>query len=352
MYNSYFFSSANLLSIGVLRIILVFLSASNLFRNLDTHFQDAMLNELHERSLLVDFLGNTVFYYIESSLFSIIFIASAIGSLIGLFTRPSLFIFGLYVIYLTGLRTSMGIFDHSYSLISQVILILAFIPGSTNLSLDRAFKWFLNYKKGLKPPVWELLYRPLDKVWGVRLLLILLACVYFTAGFSKVRYGGVKWLDGNTLSHYLSGNASPTKQGFTPPMFLSDRKVTNHEKWKDGFGLYGYSYGNRQSNSFALKAGNFVANNPYLIISLSILTVIFELCSFCLLIDRWPRNLYLAGAIMLHTSIGFFMNLVFIQFRIICFLLIDWQWVFNQVSALIKKRRLKVKKQLTVSAAN
>ena len=339
--NTYFFSSANLVTVGILRIILVFLAARNVLRRSIAPFQDSMLTDLHERSFLTDFLGDSIFMSCAPSLLAIILVTSAIGSLIGLFTRASLFVFGLFTIYLTGFQTSLGMFDHSNSLVSQIILLMAFIPGSTNLSADRGLKWLLKYKKGLKPSIADLLFRQQDKIWGIRLLLMLLACVYFTAGLSKLRYGGVKWLDGTTLSHYLDGSANPDKGDFAPPIFLTDSEVSAEEKWKDGFGLYAYSYGNRQSSPVALKAGEFVAENSYLIMSLSILTVIFELCSFFLLIDKWPRNFYLLGAIIMHTSIGFFMGLTFIQFRIICFLLIDWQWVFNRLSAVIKNAEVK-----------
>ena len=72
--------------------------------------------------------------------------------------------------------------------------------------------------------------------------------------------------------------------------------------------------------------------------ALSVLTVLFELSSFCLLLGRWPRTAYLLGAIFLHTSIGFFMGLTFIQFRIICFLLIDWAWLYRQLQGLRKRK--------------
>lgn len=347
--NKYFFSSTNLLTIGILRVILVLLAASNLYGIRLLPFQEHMLTELHERSLMVDMLGKTVFFSWTPSLFSIVFAVSAIGSLIGMLTRPSLFVFGLFAIYLTGIRTSLGVFDHSYSLVSQIILILAFIPGSTNLSFDRLFIGLLKYKKGIKISFPELLSRPQDKIWGLRLLLMVLACVYFTAGFSKMRYGGLKWLDGKTLTYYLNGNARSEKNGVSSPIYLSNSEVSSQEKWKDGFGLYAYSYGNRQSNPLAKKVGEFIAENKYLIMFLSTLTVIFELSSFFLLIDRWPRTLYLSGAIILHTSIGFLMGLTFIQFRIICFLLIDWQWVFSQLSFLKKKIRFNADRRLPVS---
>ena len=333
--DSYFFASGSLLNIGLLRIILVALAADNSFSCLGP-FNDASLTALHHRSMLTDLLANTIFFNVAPVVLTVIFAVSAFGALAGIFTRPSLFVFGLFVIYQTGFKTSLGVFDHSNSLVSQVILILAFIPGSKNLSADRLVQW-LRQPRAERSSFWEMLSNPTDKIWGVRLLLMLLACVYFTAGLSKLRYGGSDWLDGKTLTHYLDGSAASSKD-FEPPIYLSSAEVSAAEKWKDGFGLYAYSYGNRQNSPLAVKAGKFIAEKPAVIMALSVLTVLFELSSFCLLLGRWPRTVYLLGAIFLHTSIGFFMGLTFIQFRIICFLLIDWVWLFRQLQGFAKRK--------------
>ncbi|MBN8789480.1 MAG: hypothetical protein J0I84_20560 [Terrimonas sp.] len=59
--------------------------------------------------------------------------------------------------------------------------------------------------------------------------------------------------------------------------------------------------------------------------------VIFELLGFLLLFEGWSRVIYLIGAIIMHRSIGFLMNLPFLSFQLLCFLLIDWHWVYQHL---------------------
>jgi hypothetical protein len=334
----YFFQQRNLVLLGVLRIALMLRVVHHVFASRGVELEYSALNQLHQRSLLIDFLSKTFFFDLPSSVFSIIFIAAAMGTLFGIFTRLSLFVFGIFLMYATGFSASLGVFDHENCLVSQLLVAMAFIPGVTNLSVDRLVKYFLKYRKGEHFRLYEAFFQVKESVWGLRLLLILLACVYFTAGFSKVRFGGLKWMDGKTLTFYLDGHASPAKQGRIPPMFLSSQDVKPVETWKDGFGLYSYSYGNRQYSSVGRKAAEFVSSIPPLIMALAIVTVLFELSSFLIFLDGWPRTIYLLCAIMLHVSISLFMNLDFVSYRIADFLLIDWIWVFRQVPALIPNK--------------
>jgi hypothetical protein len=129
----------------------------------------------------------------------------------------------------------------------------------------------------------------------------------------------------------MDGRASSATYGSTPPMFLTDTNVKAEEKWKDGFGLTSYSYGNRQYNSLGIKAGKLVTGIPAVMVGMALGTVLFELSGFMILIDGWPRTTYLLGAIFMHIAIGFFMNLDFIPYRILDFLLINWFWVVKQL---------------------
>ena len=336
--NRYFFQERNLVLLGVLRIALMLRVMHHVFADRSVALEYSALNQLHQRSLLIDFLSKTFFFDLPASVFSTIFIATAIGTMFGIFTRVSLFVFGIFLMYSTGFSASIGVFDHENCLVSQLLVAMAFIPGVTNLSIDRLVKYFLKYRKGDNFRLYEAFYQVKSSVWGLRLLLILLACVYFTAGFSKLRFGGLKWMDGKTLTFYLDGHASPAKQGRIPPMFLSSEDLKPAETWKDGFGLYSYSYGNRQYSSIGRKAAEFVSSIPPLIMALSILTVVFEMSSFLIFMDGWPRTIYLLCAIMLHVSISLFMNLDFVSYRIVDFLLVDWIWVFRQLPALIPNK--------------
>ncbi len=338
----YFFATSRYHNLGLMRIVLVAYSMLQSFRIYrfmqDITYIDKEFNVLHTPGFFIKFL-HLPFPLPEGYAFSfaILYYAIAFCALVGIFTRPALLIFGILTIYISDILSSRGFFDHEASLATQVILVLAFAPGSTNFSLWNVIKWLRAKIKNKKRLLLDTIIGPKVPVWGVKLILIILACTYFTAGLSKIRYGGLKWLDGQTLTHYLDGSASP----FTPgdkPMYISPPDVPEQEKWKDGFGIYSYSYGNRQKSSFRRELAYTIASNKYLIITVSVLTVVFELSGFILLIGGWPRVFYLLGAILMHKSIGALMNLPFVNYQLICFFLIDWKWVYTHSNPWIKRK--------------
>lgn len=340
--NDYFFVSSRYHNLGLLRIALVAYSTLQSFRLYrfmqDITYIDKEFDVLHTPGFFVRAL-HVPFPLPEgyAFTFAVLYYAVALCALIGIFTRPALLLFGISTIYISDILSSRGFFDHEASLATQVILVLALAPGSTSFSLWNVIKWFFTKMKYKKALFFEALIGPPVPVWGVKLIIIILACTYVTAGFSKIRYGGLKWLDGQTLTHYLDGSASPYTSG-DKPMYISPPNVPEKAKWKDGFGVYSYSYGNRQKSDFWRELGYSIASNKYLICAVSALTVIFELSGFILLLGGWPRILYLLGAILMHKSIGALMNLPFINYQIICFFLIDWKWIYNHSGTRIKRR--------------
>jgi hypothetical protein len=335
--NRYLFEERNLLVIGLLRMAMVRQLFHYVLQKRTVEFEDILLNQLHQRSITIELLSK-VFFHVPAPLFLVIYASAAVGSFFGIFTRVSLFVFGIFTLYVRGFSASLGVFDHVNCLMSQVVLVLAFIPGSTNLSVDRLVQHYYRYKKGENFLLYQAFWKSKDSIWGMRLMLILLACVYFAAGASKIRFGGLRWLDGNTLSYYLDGRANSSNLNGAPPIFLTNDKVKSADKWRDGFGLSSYSYGNREYGKLGIKAGKILTSVPAIIMAVAIGTVLFELCSFLILIDGWPRTIYLLGAIGMHVGIGFTMNLGFIPYRIFDFLLIDWVWVLSQVPNVIHKK--------------
>jgi hypothetical protein len=333
-FNAYFFAQISPHQLGLIRILLVGLTLLQTFSRYYTMNQITSLGPafdiLHTPSHLIKILS-VPFPLPPELRFSFAMGYYIVGccAMVGLFTRPALLIFGLANIYIFDVQFSTGVFDHEMGLVSQVLLILAFVPGFMAFSLDRFVRWLLS-KKDLTgtQPLFSFLLGPQVPIWGLRLIMILLACTYFTAGFSKIRYGGVKWVDGKTLAHYLNGQASPNIAGHRP-IFMGPAAVPASEKWKDGFGIYTYSWGNKQRNVARIEIGKAIASNRFIITGLSIATVIFELSSILLLTSRWPKFLYLVGAIGMHQTIGFLMDLRFLKYQLLCLLLIDWQWVYR-----------------------
>jgi len=221
MISSFFFSETRFHNLGLLRIALVAYTTLQSFRLY--HFMHGItsmgpeLDSLHKPGFLIKFLhlpfplphGYT-FY------FAVLYYTVAFLALIGIFTRPALLIFGLLTIYISDIVSSRGFFDHEASLTSQVLLVLALAPGSTNFSFSNFLKWVIAKTKKEKKAFFDTLIGSPVSSWGLKLILVILACTYFTAGLSKVRYGSLKWMDGNTLTHYLDGSASPYTHGDKP----------------------------------------------------------------------------------------------------------------------------------------
>ncbi len=331
-FNHLLFSKTRFHALGFLRIVLVYSMAPgrlnvNSVTDNDRGYVNWAVDAVHEPGLLIKLLGAPFPVPAEwATELSVAYFVVAAFAITGLFCRPALLAFGLATIYLAGIDAARGLFDHQVSFTSQVILILAFAPGATAISLDRFIKW--SFKKNRpEGSLWQYLLGPAVPVWGLRTILILLGCTYFAAGFSKVRYGGLKWADGHTLSHYLDGSAHSGSSN-AKPMFIGPTELPEACKWKDGYGIYSYSYGNRQSSHLSRQAGKFIAAHKPLIIGASVATVLFQLAGILLLLaNGWVRILYLLLAILMHKTIGVLMGLPFPDYQIVCFLLLDWRWI-------------------------
>lgn len=337
----FFFTENRSLNLGLLRITLIFLSLYH-FRPrypMDGYtFINEQLALVQRPGILLELLG--VPFPLQPqhiSIFLAVYYTAALCALIGLATRPALLTFSLCTIYLTDISVSRGFFNHEASLTTQVLLILAFAPGSTRFSADKILVWLAKERTKTSKSFLRALIGGPAPVWGFKTILILLACTYFTAGLSKIRYGSLEWLDGQTLTHYLDGSARASGTEASP-MFIGPKNIPEAEKWKDGYGIYSYTYGNRQSSPSLIAIGEALASNATAIAAVSVATVAFELCGFLILLSGWPRVLYLLSAIVMHKSIGALMNLAFVEYQLICFYLIDWQWVYQHLNSRLKRR--------------
>lgn len=332
-FERYFFSKSRYPNMGLIRLLLVTLCILQVYRNykfLGVFVSiDPIRDALHKPSTLIGLLHLPFPIqkeYLHS--FVIAFYSIALFAALGLFTRVSLFIFSIMLLYIIDIQAARGVFDHEYTLTGLTLLALVFVPGTKNFSIDRLIDWKLNKKKYATLSFWNAMIGKAEYIWGYKLILILAACTYVTSGYSKIRWGGIQWLDGQTLTYYLDGSASPYTPPGIKPVYISPPEIKEEEKWKDGFGIYSYSYGNRQPSVFWRNLGENLADSPNIMVLISVGVVVFEMLGFVLLFNGWVRVLYLIGAIIMHRSIGFLMNLPFISFQLLCFLLIDWHWVY------------------------
>ncbi|GAA1999286.1 hypothetical protein [Microbacterium ulmi] len=247
-------------------------------------------------------------------------------SVVGLATRPALFVLAAIGLFARAVDTSQGVFDHESSLTTQVLLVLAFAPGTNAVSLEHVIRWWRAGRKDL----WGYLTAPYRK-WGVTLVLGLLALTYTASGLSKLRFSGFRWMDGETLGFYLRGLTAGNQ------VYLIGGGPTT---WRDDLGLQMYTYGNYSYGNYgsAAMAGivDWVAHTPAVLIAVSSATVLLEISGFLLFIPRL-RSFMLIAYIGMHTTIGLLMGLPFWDYQIICFLLIEWElvgaWAARRLSA-------------------
>lgn len=239
----------------------------------------------------------------------------AVTSLIGVATRPSLILLSLYNLYLNSLRNSFGFIDHGTTLPSLVLLVIAFSPGVTQLSVDSLIAYIR--KKGFTRPPTLNLFGGSFPVWPAKLILVVMALAYFTSGLSKVRFGGITWMDGQTLTTYLS---EPQPDDY----FAAQRNAPDSLKWKDGVGLESFIYGTGQSTPL----GRFLAGIPAVMMFLSTVSVIWEITFPVVLIFRRLLPLYLLMGIAFHVSIMATLSLYSFYSYILCYaLFVDWKRV-------------------------
>ncbi|MCW5517041.1 hypothetical protein J1G40_12330 [Muriicola sp. Z0-33] len=267
----------------------------------------------------------------ESKFLFILLVVCAVGAALGIAGRLCLLILAFLEFLVGGTFESLGIFDHNSSLSSQVLLILALVPGTMRISVDYfVYKHFINKKLVKKPN------GPPPK-WGLNLILIVLVLTYFTAGVSKIRHGGIKWLDGATLGFYLENYVADYASG-EQQLLIANDAINSGEHWKDNIGFEAHTYGNYQYRTGFKKLANWVAERPAWVIAISVITILFEFTWFIVFINSKYRNIYLIAAFITHTMIGVLMGLYFLHYRIICLCLLDWNLMLKTFGGKYGKR--------------
>ncbi len=208
-------------------------------------------------------------------------------SALGIFTRASLA--SACALFFLFIGTSLGFTKsplhdyvfHSKNIVVPVLLILAVAPGVDFWTLKR---WF---QKRTAPPV-----APMIPQWPVRLIQLAIIAAYFGAGYVRFLTSGWSWADGHTLQ-----------------------------------GILIYKHLLNES-----KIGWWLASDTGLCKLLSVGTFAFELSFLAVLFLRRGRWGYILGGIVFHIFILLTMNINFLRYFAISYLIfIEWdiwkQWI-------------------------
>lgn len=236
---------------------------------------------------------------------------------LGILTRPSLILFCIGYWYLAAVDSGWGWHDHGPSLVAQVTAVLAVAPGVRAFSVDSVF---LNRQGTL----WQRFGgTAMVPAWGLRLILVLVAFFYLTAGVSKLRYGGIRWMDGETLSFYLSGGSLSS----TLQQYGTADEVPPEHLWKDGYGLQHYLYGARPSN-----LAKEISRNRLLCMLFSVGTIVLEIGFPLVLLGGVAQTILLLSGAAFHASIIFFMGISFMPWLLLELALVDWEDLLRRIA--------------------
>lgn len=210
-----------------------------------------------------------------------IMVVAGILALVGLFTRPSVFVFALLCGFFVAHEYSYGDRHHTEALWTIFIMCLAFSPSGARLSVDALLR-----RRGgtAEPDTTD------SAMWPLKFAHVLLAMTYFSTGASKIIAGGLTWMNGYTLQWYTFGDAM--RRGYP-------------------FGVW-------------------LAQQHNLAIALSIFTVCFELFFFVSLLVPRAAPLFFLNAILFHIGLyfaaghDFFQHIALNLTLLVC--LTPWWW--------------------------
>lgn len=134
----------------------------------------------------------------------VLLILFAVGATLGLVTRFCVFASLALYVYITGMWWSFEGIHHSEEIFIFAMSALALSPCGKVLSLDellariRAAKRKGEFQRnGAEERESEY------ALWPIRLVQVLIALIYFNAGFWKLKLAGLSWMDGVTLQFHL-----------------------------------------------------------------------------------------------------------------------------------------------------
>lgn len=242
---------------------------------------------------------------LHSATFHTIMIELGICAVLGLFTRFTLFFFTVGYMYLAAIESAWGWHDHGPSLVSQLLLVISLAPEiMRSHSIGLGDGW----DRRDRPSFWHFQNSLNVSRWGLQLVVVLVSLFYFTSGLSKIRYGGLEWLNGKTLQFYLEGHSNSRHL----QQYGTDSTLAENFKWRDGFGIDHYIYGAASS-----QLSKTIAKKPEFLPILASGAVALELLYPTVLIGApFTYIFFLSGAIF-HVLIYFLMGIAFFPWIII-----------------------------------
>jgi uncharacterized membrane protein YphA (DoxX/SURF4 family) len=291
-WDAYWFPEATPLYLCMSRIMVVGMQLLLFLPSLDKHFDlldknpDFIDPQVIISAIAAVFPRDDYFTHGNFTVVYWVMVAAGILALIGLFTRPSIFVFALLSGIFVAHEYSYGDRHHTEAIWIIFMMCLAFSPSNARLSVDALLRRRRERATGAPPPDTQ------DSVmWPLKFAHVLLAMTYFSTGASKlIAARGFMWMNGYTLQWYTFGDAM--RRGFP-------------------FGVW-------------------LAQQHGIAVVMSVFTVLFELFFFVsLFLPRWAA-LFFLSAIFFHIGLYFAAGHDFFQHIALNFTLLvcltPWWW--------------------------
>jgi hypothetical protein len=215
------------------------------------------------------------------TLLSWINVFAGITALLGWCTRTSVFLFALVHWIFVAHQYSYANHHHHEALLAIFLMLLAFSPAGRRLSIDAVMR---RQRHDSAHTSEETVDTGDMAIWPLKLIHVLLAFTYFSAGLAKVVYGGLAWMNGYTLQHYMF-----------------DRAV----QWESPIGLW-------------------VVQQYTLCVFLSAFTIFFELFFWVSLFIPWTAPYFFLSGILFHIGLRITMGHGFSQHILLLLLLLGF----------------------------
>ena len=207
---------------------------------------------------------------------------SGFYSLLGFYSKKSLVVFALGNLLLQGYIYSLSPVHHAEAVVMISLAILVFSPAGASLSFDELRRKMDITTKG-KKVIWNFLGRKSRLAcWPLLLIQWVLALIYLSAAFLKMKDGGLEWMNGYTLQYYF---------------------VQTNLIWQKELGLW-------------------LSQQHYLVWLLSWISIMFESSFFVALLFPPLAFFYVLLGTALHIGIYYTMGPAFFQYIMlyVCFL--------------------------------
>ena len=233
----------------------------------------------------------------------VVYLASAVLMTLGVLTRVSTALCAALTMWIFAVASSGGIFNHGSPVPALALVVLIFAPGTSAYSVDRALLRHRARTRAEKPPPpWA----PPAPGWGKEIIIALLALIYLASGIAKLRHGGIAWLDGSTLSFYLSGFTNG-QQLFIAAAGAAPEHAASAQTFRDGVGLVAHTYA-----SAPTALGLWMSTQRWLCVALCGGTLVVELgAPLALMWGGRARTVGLALGLSLHVGIASTLGIMF-----------------------------------------